>query len=212
MAKTKRQNHKRKAPDWKALFFELIVVFLGVTAGFLLNNWQLDKKDKLQEKKYLNGFLQDVRANIETLKQAVVSDSLWMVQTQSKLAQIKAGTITNDSADVVIKRLLKLSKLNVKKGTYENITDSGNLNIITAYDLREQIVDYHVTISGVEFIDEYFYQYFDDYVMPFIFNNVNMMDATLIDSDVKGIIAFSNVVGGYYSMVQQRQTAYNDLL
>lgn len=46
MEKIKSKFPKIREYDWKKLFFELIVVFLGVTAGFLLNNWQLDKKDK----------------------------------------------------------------------------------------------------------------------------------------------------------------------
>lgn len=85
MEKIKSKFPKIREYDWKKLFFELIVVFLGVTAGFLLNNWQLDKKDKQLEKRYMIGFLQDVNANIAELETEVDSDSLWLNRVKPQL-------------------------------------------------------------------------------------------------------------------------------
>ncbi len=89
MVKSKNKIQKIRDYDWKKLFFELIVVFLGVKAGFLLNNWQLEKQDELLEKKYMNGFLQDVNTNITELKTAIKSDSLWLNRAKPKLMRIK---------------------------------------------------------------------------------------------------------------------------
>jgi hypothetical protein len=125
---------------------------------------------------------------------------------------IQQGVITVDSANSVIKLIANIAKVDIQNGTYEDITNSGNLNIISDYNLKKQIVDYHVAISGVEFIDNYFYQYFSSFVMPFIFSNFSVLNGTL---DKPGIIKtnqFANVIAGYFSMVQQRKTAYEGLL
>ena len=64
MQRSKIELPKMASYDWKKLFFELIVVFLGVTAGFLLNNWRIQKDAQSTEEKYLSGFHQDVVMNI----------------------------------------------------------------------------------------------------------------------------------------------------
>ncbi len=152
MEKSKNKIQKIRDYDWKKLFFELVVVFLGVTAGFLLNNRQLEKQDERLKIKYMNGFLQDVTTNITELKTSIESDSLWLNRVKPKLITIQKGTITVDSANAVIKQIISISKVGIQTGTYEDITNSGNLNIISDYNLKKQIVDYHVAISGVEFI------------------------------------------------------------
>ncbi len=196
MVKSKNKIQKIRDYDWKKLFFELIVVFLGVTAGFLLNNWQLEKQDELLEKKYMNGFLQDVNTNIAELKTAIESDSLWLNRAKPKLMRIQKGTITVDSANSVIKLIIAISNAGTQTGTYEDITNSGNLNIIQDFNMKKQIVDYHVAIAGVEFIDDYFYQYFGDFVMPFIFSNFSVLIGKLDNPEVIKTIQFANVIAG----------------
>lgn len=212
MVNSEDKFQKIRDYDWKKLFFELVVVFLGVTAGFLLNSWRLDKQNELLEKKYMDGFLQDVNTNIKELETAVESDSLWLNRAKPKLVTIQKGTITVDSANSVIKLIVEISKAGTQTGTYEDITNSGNLNIIGDYNLKKQIVDYHVAISGVEFVEDYFYHYFTDFVMPFVFANFSVLTGKLNKPEVINTNQFANVIAGYFSLVQQRKSAYEGLL
>ncbi len=210
-------NSKIKFPqivsyDWKKLFFELIVVFLGVTAGFILNNWRMQKDVQNTEQKYLNGFHQDIVANITELSKSIKSDSLWLVHAKPKLLSIQNGTIKIDSANYIIKLMVSISKASLQTGTYEEIINSGNLNTISNFNIKKQIVDYHEAINGVGFIDDYFYRYFNNFVMPFIYSNFSILKGKLEDPLIIKTNQFANVVAGYYSMVQQRKSAYQDLL
>lgn len=108
--------------------------------------------------------------------------------------------------------IIQISKLGVQTGTYEDITNSGNVNILNDYDLKKQIVDYHVAILGVEFLDDYFYQYFGDFVMPFVFSTFSVLNGKLIDPQVIKTTQFENIIAGYYSIVTQRRAAYKALL
>ncbi len=212
MSNTNNHILKIKNYDWRKLFFELLVVFLGVTAGFLLNNWQMEKQDERLEKKYINSFLEDVNTNITELRSLVESDSVWLSLAKPKLVEIQSGTITLDSAISSVKMIANISKSGLQTGTYENITNSGSLNIIRDYNLRKQIVEYYNTISGVGFIENYFYEYFSDFVMPFVFSNFSVLSGRFSDPQVIHSIQFQNVIAGYFSMVQQRKKAYEGLL
>ena len=99
----------------------------------------------------------------------------------------------------------------MRTGTYKEITNSGNFNIIEDFQLKSHLVDYDLEIKGVGFIDDYFYQYFNDMVMPFVFSEFSVLWIEFKNDEVVNSIEFSNVVAGYYSMIQQRLAAYKKL-
>lgn len=212
MAKPTPKAKRKNTYDWKKLFVELLVVFLGVTAGFLLNNWRQDNQDQKLEKKYLHGFLEDVKADIPILQEAIKADSLWLQRTKPQLFAIQRANMSVDSANSLIKRIVSLSKLEPQTGTYEDITNSGNLNLIQNYTVKKEIVDYHLAIKSAGFLDDYFYRYFNDFVMPFIFTHFNVLDGKLNNPTIINSPQFVNVIAGYFSLVQQRKATYEDVL
>ena len=80
MSAVKNTFHKIINYEWGKLFFELVVVFLGVTAGFVLNNFRMEQEEKKLEDKYLESFLQDVEFDIPALENAVRTDSVWLAR------------------------------------------------------------------------------------------------------------------------------------
>lgn len=212
MDESQIKSLKIKKYDWQKLLLELVVVFLGVTAGFLLNNWQNQKQTSSLENKYLNGFLQDANANISELNNAVKADSLWLHNVKPKLLDLRNGKLKPDSANGLFKMIVNISKADIKTGTYDAIVSSGNMNIISNYVIKKQIVDYSSSISGTRYIEDYFYQYFNEFVMPFVFSNYNILKGAFDNPGIIKTTKFSNVVTGYYSMVQQRLASYKKLL
>ena len=203
---------KLKNYNWEKLSLELVAVFLGVTAGFVLNNWQVEHQERRLEQKYISGFQQDVAYNNSELENALQADSLWLARTKPLILLVKEKTLPIDSAHVIMRLLSNISRIEYNTGTYSDITNSGNLNLITDFELKDQIVDYQIAINGVNFIDDYFYQYFSDFVMPLIFREYNILNGEFGDLTVIKSNSFSNVFAGYYSMIQQRQAAYKSLL
>ncbi|PJA48365.1 MAG: hypothetical protein CO170_02985, partial [candidate division SR1 bacterium CG_4_9_14_3_um_filter_40_9] len=167
---------KLKNYNWEKLSLELVAVFLGVTAGFVLNNWQVEHQERRLEQKYISGFQQDVAYNNSELENALQADSLWLARTKPLILLVKEKTLPIDSAHVIMRLLSNISRIEYNTGTYSDITNSGNLNLITDFELKDQIVDYQIAINGVNFIDDYFYQYFSDFVMPFIFREYNILN------------------------------------
>jgi len=212
MAAIKNTLHKIKNYEWGKLFFELIVVFLGVTGGFLLNNWRMEQEERVLEEKYLSSFLQDVNYDIPELENAIKTDSIWLAKAKPFLGTILNKNIKIDSAQIIIKMIVTISKIDAHSSTYEEISNSGNLNIISDFELKAQIVDYYLALGGVGFIDDYFHKYFSDFVMPFILTEYSVLTGEFNNENVINTVRFSNLVAGYYSLVQQRIDAYTSLL
>ena len=166
--------------NWGKLGLELLVVFLGVSSGFILNNWREENQQLELEQKYISGFIADVEDSIDELERMNKKDSLWMVAAQRNISDLKARTLSKDSADALLIRIIQINKIEIKKGTYEDIINSGNLNLIRNFDLKGEIVDYGLAVEGVTFVDDYFHQFFNKYVMTFVFKEFDVINTTNI--------------------------------
>lgn len=197
---------------WHKLILELIVLFLGVTAGFLLNNWRESHLELKIERKYLQGFSSDITKNITELQEKITADSLWLERSLPLLMMIKNTNLPADSATVVMRRIVETSRLDINKGTYEDIINSGKLNIIRDFDLKNSIVDYHIALGGITYIDDYTGQFFSDFVLPFLFREFNLLTGELTNPGIIKTTEFANLFAGYLSMVQERRRIYSGVL
>ena len=50
----------RKKFDWKNHIIELLVVFIGITLAFMLNNWRENEKNNQIENQYLESFHEEI--------------------------------------------------------------------------------------------------------------------------------------------------------
>jgi len=199
---------KIKVHDRRNLVLQLFVVFLGVSAGFLLNNWRISQQEQKLEEKYISAFLQDVAYNQSQLRKVIKDDSIWLSRVRPVIISLQKKSITIDSALGVMPLITQISRLELRTGTYEEITNSGNFNIINDFKLKGQIVDFHLEVREIKFVDDYFYKFFNDMVMPFIFSEFSVVDGVFKNDEIIHSLEFGNVVAGYFSMVQQRNSAY----
>jgi len=198
--------------NWGKLGLELLVVFLGVSSGFLLNNWRERQLEQEFEQKYIAGFIEDVNNNIDQLEGLTASDSVWLKQAKINVTAINDNSLTLDSAEAMVKKIVAINRMEPHEGTYEDMTNSGNLSIIKNFELKSKIVDYQIALKEVRFVDDYFYKYFNDFVMPFVISNFNVLSGHFEDENAYKNLEFTNAFVGYFSMVQQRQIVYKDLL
>lgn len=212
MSEEKKKKRSKRNYKWGQLGLELLVVFLGISIAFLLNNWREAKKEAELEFKYIKSFEKDVEDNIIELEKLIEIDSLWLADAKPWLIEIRNKTITEDSANVVIRGIIQINKMDYHLGTYEDISNSGNLKLISDFDLKTKIVDYHLTLEGGIFLDNHFYKYFNDQVMPYVFNEYDILNGEFVSSTAYQSVQFSNVYVGYFSMVQQRNIFYKELL
>lgn len=200
-----------KSINWQKLILELIVVFLGVTGGFVLNNWRESSNNRDLEANYIQSFLQNVNSNIEEINGILEDDSLWFESMNLKLKLLAKDSLSVDSQIAVVQSVMYISSLALETSTFEDIKFSGNLNLIHEYQLKESIVKYHNHIDGVLFVDKYFNEYFSNFVLPFVMNNFDMAKNVFFNYDKKLQSNLFNVAGAYYTMRKQRSTTLLEL-
>ena len=201
-----------KKINWTNHIIEIFVVFLGITAGFVLQNDKEQSQNKEFEQKYIVGFRDNVAENIESLQEGIQRDSLWLAESKYALKLIATDSLRLDSANSLIKSMIYYSEFSEQTTTYENILNSGNLNLIEDYDLKQKIVEYHKGLEDFQLLETYFHDYFSETLMPFLMINYDLFSQKLTVSNTHKSILFKNIFGTHFSLTQQRHEGYKRLL
>ncbi|MFY0688251.1 MAG: hypothetical protein JXQ90_13850 [Cyclobacteriaceae bacterium] len=197
---------------WGKLGLELLVVFLGVSAGFVMNGWRAEANEKDLQDKYIQGFIEDINSNVTELVSAIEKDSSWIAQSTPVIKSMMADTFHFDSLNDVVQSIVQLSRVDLRSTTYQNMTNSGNHVVIDEFELRNDLIEYHNVLDGVGFIEDYFQDYFNQMVMPVVFREFNFLTGRFKKEVNFASIDFNNSFVGYYSLVLQRRKAYQDAL
>ena len=203
---------KIKKINWLQLGLELFVVFLGVTAGFLLNNWSVNRHESKIEQKYLEGFSEDIKNNISELKSAIQVDSIWIAQAGQIIKIINESELPIDSTNAAISLISNLNSIETNVGTYEDIINSGNLNLIKPFQLKSHIIKYQNVIAKAELLDGYLKEFFNNFLLPFLVAETDVMKTKFKDPETITSPKYSNLLGIYFSFINQRTAVYKEFL
>ncbi|MFY0644677.1 MAG: hypothetical protein JXR19_09460 [Bacteroidia bacterium] len=197
--------------DWLYHILNLIVVFIGITAGFVLQNKKEAKINRSDERHYIQGFKDEIKADIESLDRFITDDSTWFVQQSPKIALLASDSLSDDSAMALIASMLNFSEFKPYDNTYSNIINSGNLSLIRDYDVRQSIVEYYKTVEDYQIIDKYFHLFNTETFMPFVFTNIDLISNQFRSAGEQNNSLFRNIVVAYRSYTKQRLDGFTEL-
>lgn len=205
---------KRKKINWFYYLLELLVVFIGVTAGFLLNNWREEKSNSKLEQKYLNGFYADLLSDKDDLDSLIFrtkakTDKLMEVLKESKYDN---NTLTREMANKIIEQILYLEWFSPADDTYDDIINSGNLNIISDYLVKENISSYYSLMNEVKNVEQFYLNHMNDYGFPIIYKNYHILKREFINDKCYKSLEFTNMYLGTISFYQQNTKIYEQAL
>lgn len=189
--------------NWKNYFFELAVVFIGITAAFLLNNWREDYKSGVLESKYLNSIKNDVIQDSINVNEILKLNEEKEVKFKKYIASTIKGISSIDSAIILFQDILTIPKFYPQSNTYESIKYSGNLNLISSYNLREEITNYYESFTSIQSQQEMTVEFINDYAIKFVFKNINILNWQIINKKNVGFKEVNNIIVGYYALLEQ---------
>jgi len=125
----------RGRKKWAHYFFEFLMLFLAVFAGFLAENWREHIVERKREKEYIRSMIEDLdRDTTElSLDNSIRKEAVLMYDSVITLLNKKNRSQFEQQRIYYLARMgLRLSpfpKLNDR--TYEQMKSSGNLRLIT---------------------------------------------------------------------------------
>jgi len=205
---------KNKKIDWPGHLIELIVVFIGITLAFMLNNWRESYSDRLMAEKYINSFRNDIAYDHTQLDTIIISNENKLQRINDFINSLKNKKATLEGAEQMLGDMAEINPFYPKISTYESIKNSGNLNILTDYDIREKLIEYYQSLEEKKLVEEINMLFINNYILPFVYKNVDFLNQRIINRNFLTDHNFSNLVYGYYQLLSQLIENYkkiNDL-
>ena len=114
-----------KKINWKYALGEIIIVIIGITIAFSLNNWKEENKNRKLKKQYLESLQIDIEKEIEQLK----ANDTGIVQRIDKIERVLHFIYKNEGeASQVFRYVFEVAKIvsfNPENSTYQTMINSG---------------------------------------------------------------------------------------
>ncbi len=200
-----------KSIDWLNHFIELLVVIIGITIAFMLNrSYESHKANKL-EQQYLSSFLRDIAADEAALDTLIQFNDEKISKMNHLLDLIGQTPVNQDSAVSLFALSLNYLPFDANIVTYESLTASGNIGLISDYTLKYEIIKYYHHLSTNKYINQLNNSYLNNYIIPFALSNLDFQRARFLNYKTVKSKEFYNLVRGYIGLLQQNKSFYTDV-
>ena len=205
---------KKTKINWTYYIIELAVVFIGVTAGFLLNNWREDAAENKMEHKYMESFYNEVILDKDNLDSLILHSQLKIDNLLNiiKQTEVVNKLLTEELAQSIVMEIMYLEWLSPANDTYEDIINSGNLNIISDYNLKEKISSYYTFLNEVSNVEKFYTEHMNNYGFPILYKNYHLLRREFINDESYKSLEFTNMYLGVVALLQQNNEKYKEAL
>ncbi len=203
-----KKTKKKLKIDWKSKLIDLLIVIIGITIAFQLNNLNESNKSKTQEKDYLKSFYEESRDNETSLSLALE----FAFKTKNDIDSLKQILLSKNYDDERIKNLsacmMAMSDFHPSLITMENITASGDFELIRNFEYREKLIDTYNSYQTTSQLEGILSDYVSQYVTPFFYENVRFSDFSSLKENFIKKPEFENIVLGYDTLLTQKLNGY----
>lgn len=197
-----------KKVNWLDHFVNLIVVIVGISAAFMLNNFNESIKIKKLQDTYIQSMIDDVEVDIAELD-SLIKDEEQNLKIYRRILQAGEKPLPQDSAALAIAKVAQLNSFNSRNITYESIKSSGKFELLDL-KLRIDIIEfYHSGYDQIEEIEEYYKMNFDNQIIPFLIHDAFAGNQGLNLSVLKAD-QFRTILGLHINFLVQKISAYKN--
>jgi len=155
--------------NWRYTIGEILIVIIGITIAFSLNNWKQNRNQKSEKKQYLESLKQDIEQEILVLENN-------QKKTQEKIALIKQLRIElkEEGHDkmMLLKKFFDIPipiDFTPNNTTYQTLIHSGDMKLIEDFQLRMTIAEHYTShqeiLKHYERIEKINEKYIADFYM-----------------------------------------------
>lgn len=206
------QIFKQSKIDWTNHFIELIVVFIGISGAFALNNWNEDRQEKELEKKYLTSLHSEIKSDINQLNTIINATHKDSIEVTELLTLLKNEEFELKKIIPYLNTLSSAEQFTPRTVTFESIKNSGGLEVISNYELRKLIIETYLLYNELVIVEQLTFDFLIDYWMPYSIKQIDIVKNSVVNKNFIKELEFGNLVGGYKSALSQQLNSYRKVM
>jgi hypothetical protein len=190
---------------WTHYFWEFLMLFLAVFAGFLAE-YQLEHKiEKDRARQFLQSMLVDVRTNIKNLDSLLHQDRIIISNHDSLVNWLLKDSATIDRAAFArYMGAVWIRNFLVRKETYEQMKSSGSLRYVGNIEFLKKMMDYERITNFAQYRNQEFEKkYYTELFIPALYKSYDLTCQLNLDTSnhsdaykMQKIAGHRDVLGG----------------
>lgn len=170
------KNLLTKKVAWKNVFWELIVVFIGLLSALYVDSLIQDRKDRHQEAVYQKEIKRNLESDIEELEELITGMESNFKSIQKLNMGIREGAINKDSLVHFFGRLIFIKEFRPDFTALDVIKNKGDLDIIKDQQLVYQLNRLREFSLQLNRATEEVKTYYNQKLEPFMLQNFDLKD------------------------------------
>lgn len=197
---------------FKYAFGEIILVVIGILIALQINNWNEINKSNAETSNYIDSFYEENKSNKESIILAIAYNEEKIKSVDSLKQFLLSKNYTHKRINILCATLMGMSNYDPSTTTMENISASGDFDLIKDIDLRKLIINTYKAYKTTTKLETILNDYLNKYVSPFFIENVRFNDFSSLKKDFIKDPKFENIVLGYEVLLNQQINGYKENL
>ena len=149
---SRRWGGKAREQNWFAVAIDFVIVVVGVFLGIQAANWNDSRKERAEERRYYAQILDDLRADQQTLHDALQRAAKYDAAAEDTLRAIRSGIPHNSTPgrfaiDIHHAGFLYIPR--PSRRTYDELISTGNLGLLQNEAAKAAIADYYSSFDDL---------------------------------------------------------------
>ena len=159
--------------NWRYAIGELIIITIGISLAFALNNWAAKKADERKLDSYMENIKSELEEDLSQLDSNISIIGQRLEFMNNMIPHLHAEIPGRAEAANGIYGIIDPVPFRRNATTWQSLTYSGEIQLIRDLELRNALIRHYETYELVE--EEYLrhYNYSKDYMAPFFMKEVN---------------------------------------
>lgn len=198
---------------WGEHLVELLVVIIGISIAFAIENYSANRKEKGQELLHLKGIADDLQTDLRSFEENIGynQNTLRFLKRFNEL--ISARDRTHDSLNFLLLRAGWISNYDPRDISYQSLKSSGGLDKITNFELRRTLVyHYEQKLNQVAFLNGMHSRNLEQYVTPILLRYSDFTSRDRVDPSFYNTRENANVFSGLEGLLTNKIQEYEEVL
>ncbi len=159
---------------WPEYLIEVVVVILGITISFALNNFQTNAANNTLEESYLKSLYDDIASDNKELKETIIQTEMVIKSAETLLERSRGEDQSMEKNEFIqlVRAIASRPNFISKNATFSSLKNSVNLQLIHDLELRNLLFNYDQQYQALKTVEFFEGQELITLSAPFILRNI----------------------------------------
>ncbi len=200
--------------NWKEYLIELVIVIIGITVAFWLNNMAEESKEKKLEDKFIADVRADLLRDSSNLAQSIKYNYA-KVDKLEKIIMLVSSDQNRQYQDSLMNSIGVIGNyvfFYPESFTLNSLLQSGDFKLLTSDGLKKELLRYRWMCDMVQRDQANFLNALDDNYYPKLLSARDMISDQIVDEDFFYGIEFKNWTAYTYNDTRNMTFSYQNIL